>query len=106
INAIILKKSKDNQFIKANVKIVDLSETGCLIEIIESEMLDDMDVETKFFVNFKILDKSLELDCIAKNIRTKNETYQVGTQFIGEYITQKETISSFISMLDSQDFRI
>lgn len=106
IPSIILRKNKNNQFIKYNVKIVDLSESGCLIEILETDITHDIDVEDKFFVNFKILDKSLELDCVARNVRTKNEVYQIGTQFIGENTIQKETISSFISMIDSQNMTV
>jgi len=104
ISAIILKQ-KDNQFVKFNVNIVDISDSGCLIEIEEAEMPDDINVGFTFFVNFKILDKSLELDCVARNVRNKNNVFLIGTQFINENDPYKNIISSFVNMIDTKDVR-
>ncbi len=101
IPAKVLKREKENQFITIDAKIIDLSETGCLVEAPSNNSTDSLDKNDGFFVNFLIFDKSVEIDCIIKNIRQKDDIVLFGSEFgsIADHV--KETIASFINMIDS-----
>ncbi|MCX8028175.1 MAG: flagellar brake protein, partial [Thermodesulfovibrionales bacterium] len=102
INAKILKRMKDNTFLTANVRILDISESGCLIEIpAEDEINDEIYEKSNFYVNFLILDKNIEIDCTVRNIREKNNFYLLGTEFINVGAETKQIINSFINFIDS-----
>ncbi len=101
IPARLLKKEEGNQFTTLDARLIDLSETGCLVEASSDGVKEGLDKNDTFFVNFKIFDRSIELDCIVKNIRQIDDTIHFGSEFVTISEGIRETIGSFISMIDS-----
>ncbi|MFQ3573347.1 MAG: flagellar brake protein [Thermodesulfovibrionales bacterium] len=102
IDAKILKRVKDNTFITSDAKILDLSESGCLVEILnDSDINDEIDEQSSFFATFLILDKNIEIDCVVRNIRKTNTSFLYGTQFVNLHDETRQIIISFINTIDS-----
>lgn len=101
IPAKVLKREEGNQFTTIDTKVIDLSETGCLIETISNNTTDSIDRDDNFFVNFLIFDKSIELDCLIKNVRQKDNLTLFGLEFMSISDSVRENIASFINMIDS-----
>lgn len=101
IPARLLKKEEENRFTTVDAKIIDISETGCLVEVGYDSSTSKLERNNQFFINFKIFDRSIELDCSIKNLRQKDNSLHIGSEFINVSEVVKETIASFISMVDS-----
>jgi len=101
IPARMLKRVGANQFSTIEAKIMDLSETGCLVEVPSNNFTNNLDKNDGFFVNFLIFEKSIEVDCIIKNVRQKDDTVLFGSEFVSIGASVREAIASFINMIDS-----
>ena len=90
-------KGKDG-LISEHAKMIDLSETGCLLEV-ASTKLNDTGHGEDFYLTFKVWEESFELDCTVKNIRRNKDHYLVGTAFKHISANNKEIINNFHCML-------
>jgi c-di-GMP-binding flagellar brake protein YcgR len=97
IQARLLKQKGEKEFITDDAIVVDLSETGCLLEISDSKF-NETEVNSTYFLTFKILDKSLEVDCVVKGHKIWKGKYMLGSEFIDLNQTAQEILKSFISM--------
>lgn len=100
IPARFLKDKGSGEFIAADARVVDLSETGCRIEVLE-ENFEVSDLNKSCYLTFLVLDKSIEMDCVAKNAQKKDSRYLLGVEFetLGNGV--RETLSSFIGMFNT-----
>jgi len=81
-------------------RIADLSETGCLLKNDASEDIP-YEVGDIFYVTFRIMDKTLELDCMLRNFRPEEKGKSFGMEFIDMTPDKSEVIRSIIEVLKS-----
>lgn len=99
IPARIMGLKKEHDVIVDSARIVDISETGCLLEVAFDE-LAEIETGKEFYLTFKLWDESFEVDCTVKNIRKKEGHYLLGTAFKDIPESNKEIIQDFQCMLD------
>ncbi len=86
-----------------DARILDISETGCLIEV-SKHKVKRADLGNSCYLHFMILDKTLELDCLIKNVRNKEESYLLGVIFNGVSSTHAEILKMFLNMVEPYCF--
>lgn len=89
-----------SDFITEDARIVDLSENGCLVQV-PAAKFGESAPGRNCYLTFMILDKSLEVDCRVRNVRSANGYYMMGTEFNNFQENQQEIVSSFIYMFTS-----
>jgi|SRR5208337_1573310 len=97
IRAKMKAQTGEKNFIIDDAKIMDLSETGCLLEI-PSSGSEETRRSTKFCLTFMMLDKSLEIDCYTKGVRKRNDKHYLGSEFVNLDQATQEILKSFVSM--------
>ncbi len=102
IQAKLLKQKGEKEFITDDARIVDISETGCLLEISASKF-QEIEVDSNYFLTFMILDKSLEIDCKVKGHRTWKDTYLLGSEFCNLTQDTQELLKSFVSIFTEKE---
>ena len=80
IQAKLLKQKGEKEFITDDARIVDISETGCLLEISASKF-NETEVNSNYFLTFMILDKSLEIDSLVKSHNICKGNYLLASEF-------------------------
>jgi c-di-GMP-binding flagellar brake protein YcgR len=83
---------------KIDATICDISDTGCRLEI---KNLPEHIFEPghRFYLTFNILEKSIESDCVLRNIRNIDESLLLGFEFVNMSPANKDMICSFIEMI-------
>ena len=81
-------------------RIVDLSETGCMVKNDASEDIP-YEVGDIFSITFRIMDKTVELDCRLRNFRPEEKGKSLGMEFIDMTPDKSEVIRSIIEVLKS-----
>lgn len=84
--------------IKKDAKIHDISENGCLLDLLSKDF-EEMETSDEFYVTFKLMDKTLELDCKVRNTRMSGENLFLGLEFINQSPKNQEIIKSFIDLV-------
>ncbi|MGO9015387.1 MAG: PilZ domain-containing protein [Dissulfurispiraceae bacterium] len=102
IQAKLLKQKGEKEFITDDARIVDISETGCLLEISESKF-NQTEVNSNYFLTFMILDKSLEIDCVVRGNRISKGNYLLGSEFSDLSDDTRELLKSFVSMFTDKE---
>lgn len=94
----IMKQTQDSGFITAETRILDLNETGCLLEVPCSVPMS-FAADTEYFLSFPIMDKNIEVDCVIRNVRKYEDNYHLGSQFIRQSQTAAELLKNFVSIV-------
>jgi c-di-GMP-binding flagellar brake protein YcgR len=102
IPARFLKEKGSGEFITTDARVVDLSETGCRIEVLE-ENFEAIELNKSCYLTFLVLDKSIELDSVARNALKKDGKYLLGVEFGALGAGVRETLSSFIAMFNTDE---
>src|SRR5208337_3354502 len=93
IQAKLMKQKGEKEFITDDARIVDISETGCLLEVAASKF-NETEVNSNYFLTFMILDKSLEIDCLVRGHKIWKGNYLLGLEFINLNQSAKEILKS------------
>src|SRR5208283_6040995 len=102
IQAKLLKQKGEKDFITDDARIVDLSETGCMLEVCASKF-DETEINTNYFLTFMILDKSLEIDCLVRGHKIWKGNYLLGSEFFNLSQDTQELLKSFVSMFTEKE---
>ena len=102
IQAKLLKQRGEKEFITDDARIVDISETGCLLEI-SAAKFNETEVNSNYFLTFMILDKSLEIDCLVKGHKIWKGNYLLGSEFFNLDQDTQELLKSFVSMFTEKE---
>jgi c-di-GMP-binding flagellar brake protein YcgR len=79
-------------------RIVDLSETGCMVKS-DSSAADTYEFGDTFYITFNVMDKTLELDCGLRNFRSEDKERSLGMEFLNMTPEKGEVIRSIIEIL-------
>jgi|GEM_PF-981342 c-di-GMP-binding flagellar brake protein YcgR len=119
IPAKIMGMTETRDLMRDNVRIADLSETGCLLEVAPEEELSGMgpggetgcsseavssglsalEPGKDFYLTFMIWDESVELDCTIRSMRKHDGHYLLGVEFKHIPESCKESMQNFLGML-------
>jgi len=102
IQAKLMKQKGEKEFITDDARIVDISETGCLLEISASKF-NETYVNSSYFLTFMILDKSLEIDCLVRGHKIWKGNYLLGSEFFNLSQDTQELLKSFVSMFTEKE---
>lgn len=91
----VLQKDKP---ILADATIIDISDSGCGINI-PSDKNTGFETGNRCYLTFMIMDKGVEVDCIIKNFNEIKGNYVVGLEFVNVSPSNKEVISFYLAML-------
>ncbi len=98
IQAKLLKQKGEKEFITDDARIIDISESGCLLEI-SALKFNETEINSSYFLTFMILDKSLEIDCSVRGHKLWKGNYLLGSEFVDLNQDTQELLKSFISIL-------
>jgi len=101
IQAKLLKQKGEKDFITDDARIVDLSETGCMLEVSASKF-DQTEINSNYFLTFMILDKSLEIDCLVRGHKVWKGNYMLGSEFISVTDDTQDLLKSFVSIITTE----
>ncbi len=102
IQAKLMKQKGEKEFITDDARIVDISETGCLLEVAASKF-NETEVNSNYFLTFMILDKSLEIDCLVRGHKIWKSNYLLGSEFFDLGQDTQELLKSFVGMFTEKE---
>lgn len=102
IQAKLLKQKGEKEFITDDARIIDISESGCLLEI-SALKFNETEINSSYFLTFMILDKSLEIDCLVRGHKLWKGNYLLGSEFVHSNQDTQELLKSFISILTERE---
>jgi c-di-GMP-binding flagellar brake protein YcgR len=79
-------------------RIVDISETGCMVKS-NASADDTYEFGDAFYITFNVMDKTLELDCGLRNFRSEDKVRYLGMEFLNMTPEKGEAIRSIIEIL-------
>jgi c-di-GMP-binding flagellar brake protein YcgR len=83
---------------KIDVTISDISSTGCRLALPNRPGLT-FEAGSKLYLTFNILEKSIQADCILRNVSQSGEMLIMGMEFSNISTANKELIEAFIDMI-------
>lgn len=98
IPAKVMGLNVPGNLISDKATIIDLSETGCLLEMV-SDKLSDTRPGRYFYLTASILNEAFELDCTIRNIRRNKANYLLGVEFKNVPQKSTESIQTFLCIL-------
>ena len=83
---------------KYDVSVSDISSTGCQI-VFKDAPETALELGSRFFLTFNILEKGIEADCILRNCRPSEGVFVLGMEFTNISPSNKDAIDAFIDMI-------
>ena len=81
-------------------RIIDISETGCMVRS-DASAADTYEFGDALYITFNVIDRTLELDCGLRNFRSDDKEISLGMEFLNLTPEKGEAIRSIIEMLKS-----
>ena len=81
-----------------DAEIADISASGCQVRI-KDRSEDSFLVGNRLYVTFNILEKSVEADCVLRNIRESEDALLLGMEFANLTPANADLINAFIEMI-------